>query len=103
LVHPDDTQSFAGIGTTNTISDATVNTFALYAVDTIKLGKQWELVGGVRWDYVDSDFSQFAAPTSTTLGFSRTDSLVSWRGALVYKPVEIGSIYFAAGTSFNPS
>ena len=27
----------------------------------------------------------------------------SWRAALVYKPVSIGSIYFDAGTSFNPS
>jgi catecholate siderophore receptor len=27
----------------------------------------------------------------------------SWRAALVYKPVAIGSFYFAAGTSFNPS
>ena len=27
----------------------------------------------------------------------------SWRAALVYKPVTIGSIYFDAGTSFNPS
>jgi catecholate siderophore receptor len=27
----------------------------------------------------------------------------SWRGALTYKPVGSGSIYMAAGTSFNPS
>ncbi|MGH9666792.1 MAG: TonB-dependent receptor, partial [Bryobacteraceae bacterium] len=27
----------------------------------------------------------------------------TWRAAAVYKPVDIGSIYFAAGTSFNPS
>jgi catecholate siderophore receptor len=27
----------------------------------------------------------------------------SWRGALVYKPIEIGSIYFAYGTSWDPS
>ena len=29
--------------------------------------------------------------------------MTSWRGALVYKPVEQGSIYFDYGTSFNPS
>jgi catecholate siderophore receptor len=40
------------------------------------------------------------APTSH---FSREDSLVSWRGGIVYKPVPIGSFYFAYGTSFNPS
>ena len=29
--------------------------------------------------------------------------MVSWRGALIYKPLPNGSIYFDAGTSFNPS
>jgi catecholate siderophore receptor len=100
LLSPDDTEAFSGIGTVTSRTSATVDTFALYAVDTLKLGKHWELIGGVRWDYVDSDYSQTVAPASS---FSRVDSLVSWRGALVYKPVEIGSVYFAAGTSFNPS
>jgi catecholate siderophore receptor len=27
----------------------------------------------------------------------------SWRGALVYKPLSVGSVYFSYGTSFNPS
>src|SRR5690606_25020643 len=35
--------------------------------------------------------------------FSRTDDMLSWRGALVFKPAENGSIYFGYGTSFNSS
>src|SRR5262249_39074223 len=35
--------------------------------------------------------------------FARVDNMVSWRAALLYKPVPAGSIYFDAGTSFNPS
>jgi catecholate siderophore receptor len=34
---------------------------------------------------------------------SRDDSMPSWRAAILYKPRPNGSIYFAAGTSFNPS
>src|SRR5262249_26946291 len=32
-----------------------------------------------------------------------TDEMVSWRGGIVYKPAINGSIYFDAGTSFDPS
>ncbi|MEI9892586.1 MAG: TonB-dependent siderophore receptor [Chthoniobacter sp.] len=101
LLSPDDTESFSGIPTISSISKGTIDTFSLYAVDTIKLGKHWQLIGGVRWDRVDSEFSQTAAGVKSS--FDRLDNLVSWRGGLVYKPVEYGSIYFAAGTSFNPS
>jgi catecholate siderophore receptor len=58
------------------------------------------LTGGIRWDRFDTDYSQTVAPASA---FNRIDEMPSWRAALVYKPVSIGSIYFDAGTSFNPS
>lgn len=103
LLRPDDTESFSGIPAVNTRSKGVIDTFALYAVDTIKLGKHVELVGGVRWDRVDSDFRQNVAATGADLRFERLDNLVSWRGAIVIKPVEYGSFYFSAGTSFNPS
>jgi catecholate siderophore receptor len=35
--------------------------------------------------------------------YTRVDQQPSWRGALVYKPKAIGSVYFDYGTSFNPS
>jgi catecholate siderophore receptor len=100
LLSPDDNQPFSGIGRVTSRAHATVDTFALYVSDTMKLGEHWEVIGGVRWDHVESSYSQSVGPASD---FSRLDSLVSWRGALVYKPVPIGSIYFAAGTSFDPS
>jgi catecholate siderophore receptor len=103
LISPDDNEAFSGTPTISSVSKGTVDTFSLYAVDTIKLGKHWELIGGVRWDRVDSAFSQSTPTTIGRLNLDRLDSLVSWRGGIVFKPVEYGSIYFAAGTSFNPS
>jgi catecholate siderophore receptor len=102
LISPDDTEPFSGTPAISSISKGTIDTYSLYAVDTIKLGKHWELIGGVRWDDVDSTFSQFATATGKA-SFERVDSLVSWRGGIVFKPVENGSFYFSAGTSFNPS
>lgn len=83
---------------------STAHSVGLYAFDTVKLNEQWELNGGVRWDYFDLDYMAVPAPgagSSTELG--RIDRMLSWRGGVVYKPVEQGSIYAAYGTSFNPS
>ena len=82
---------------------------AVYAVDTIKLNEQWELMGGLRWDRFDADFSQVTFPNPVTgagaanTQLSQVDTMLSWRGAIVYKPLPFGSVYFSAGTSFNPS
>ena len=74
---------------------------ALSFFDTIKFTPQWELTGGVRYDHLDSSYSDPGPKTPAY--FSRTDDLASWRTALVYKPLPFGSIYFGYGTSYNPS
>lgn len=81
----------------------------LYAVDTIKLNEQWEVMGGLRFDRFDASFSQVTFPNPVTgagaanTQLSQVDTMLSWRGAIVYKPLPFGSVYFSAGTSFNPS
>lgn len=83
-------------------AESTANSVALYAFDTLKLGEKWELTGGLRYDHFDLDYRSVATNgVATPLG--RKDDMVSWRGALVFKPVERGSIYFGYGTSFNPA
>ena len=41
-----------------------------YALDTMQLGRKFDLIGGVRWDRFDTDYSQTVAPASA---FSRVD------------------------------
>ncbi len=84
----------------STAARTTSNTAALSAIDTVKLGEFWEVIGGVRWDNFDTSYYQNIAPTSY---FHRTDSMLSGRAGLVFKPAPNGSLYFAWGTSFNPS
>ena len=100
LLHPDTEQPFAGASTvTSRVRTAAVS-FGAYVLETLKLGRKWDLMGGVRWDRFDASFAQSIAPISA---FSRVDRMTSWRGAIVYKPKPNGSIYFDYGTSFNPS
>ena len=45
----------------------------------------------------------YAQSVAPALAFHRVDQMPSWRGALVYKPRQSGSVFFDFGTSFNPS
>ena len=100
LLAPTPDQPFAGTPAPSSRVSTTADSQAFYLLDTLKLDPQWSLIGGMRWDRFAADYSQTIAPASA---FTRVDEMPSWRAALVYKPVPIGSLYAAAGTSFNPS
>ena len=103
LFHPDPDAPYAGpIVRSGASTDATARSTAAYAFDTISLGTQWELTGGLRWDRFDVDYTSVAVGGAVT-PFERTDEMVSWRGGVVYKPRANGSIYGGYSTAFNPS
>ncbi len=85
---------------TTTVTKTVVNDVAPFAVDTLSLGRYVDLIGGWRWDSYSSKFRAIS-PTVSTI--DRDDDLPSWRGAIVVKPTDNGSIYFDYGTSFDPS
>jgi catecholate siderophore receptor len=78
----------------------TALTAGVYAVDTVEFGRKWAVTGGIRFDRFDDTYDESIAPASH---FERVDQKPTWRAALVYHPVPIGTLYFDAGTSFNPS
>ena len=100
LFNPDPNDIFTGAILVNPIvGDITGNSAALYLFDTAKLSEKWELNGGLRWDYFDVD----GIATQTGASVRKIDRLFSYRAGLVFKPLPIGSIYAAYGTSLNPS
>lgn len=70
-----------------------------YAVDTLKLNPQWDLIGGVRVEQFDGHFENVTG----AINVGRTDVLTSYRTGVVYKPAPNGSIYVSYGNSYNPS
>lgn len=84
---------------------------AVYLFDTIKLGKMFEVNGGVRWErnkgwYRADTVSTVAATlgqVTTGQRFDNEDDLFSYRAGLVFKPIEAVSIYAAYGNSQTPS
>lgn len=90
--------------------DTSADTLAVYINDQIDLNKQWKLVGGLRWDRyaVSTTMQKFALPTgfaadTTALAAPQTNTMLSYRGGLIYQPDEVQSYYVSSGTSFNPS
>ena len=92
-----------GAVTTTSVNKTKIDTLAVYALDTIKLGKNWELSGGVRYDNLQTDSDTLTYATNTRSLLSQTDNLTSYSLGAVYKPAHNGSIYINHGTSFNPS
>lgn len=88
-------------------SDAGSDTLAAYLLDTIKFSDHWHLSLGIRWDRFETDyFERRFDVDGTETSRSRyltNDTETSYRTALVYKPVDNGTLYLGWGTSFNPS
>jgi catecholate siderophore receptor len=112
LLNPNENQTFSPTLTFERANiRTTTNTEGAYLTDTMKLQDQWELILGARVDRFSVHFTEqaFASPpavvnvVAATNVKNREDTLPSWRGALIYKPAENGTLYFSYGTSFNPS
>jgi len=92
--------AFPGFGSISTATDVRVDTLSAYVTDTMKLNKQWSLIGGGRFDYVSSHYYESIPPTQS---IRENVGLFSWRAAVVYQPRPEGSIYLSAGTSVHPN
>jgi len=105
--NPDDTNNSNIFLSSNTAT--TANTQSVYGLDTLTFNEQWQLMAGLRYDRFKADFGQSTLPNPVTgvaaTGgvFHQINGMVSWRSALIYKPLPNGTIYVDGGTSFNPS
>jgi catecholate siderophore receptor len=88
-------------------SDTTSDTLGVYALDTIEFNEQWQVMLGLRWDRFETDYEEWryseAGAQTAYNRYVTEDKEPSYRAALVYKPVEEGTVYLGWGTSFNPS
>jgi catecholate siderophore receptor len=110
LTNPNTQQPFAGTSYITSIVHTKSESVGVYFVDTVKLGRLFELSGGVRWDRFDTGYNlwQPTPPSGGTVTapvapINRVDEQPSYRAAFVYKPSTHGSVYFDYGTSFNPA
>lgn len=110
LLNPNEAQPFSGTGYITSVVHTKSDSVGVYFVDTMRLGRLFELSGGVRWDRFDTGYNLYqptppagGTVTAAVAPISRLDEQPSYRAALVYKPSTRGSLYFDYGTSFNPA
>ncbi|MGC2236985.1 MAG: TonB-dependent siderophore receptor [Pyrinomonadaceae bacterium] len=102
LLNPNPSDVYTGaIIFTPFAGDITADTQSVYLFDTIKFNRQFEFSGGLRWDRFDAKGVSATATALTPV--ARVDKMLSYRAALIYKPIPTGSVYVSYGTSLNPS
>jgi len=78
------------------------NDVSVYALDSIALGSHWDVDLGLRRDRFASSFSD-SNPAVGPVSFSRTDTFLSPRAAVIFKPDDAQSYFLSYGTSYNPA
>lgn len=91
-------ESFANRNLGQTAS-VEVDTAAFYLYDTMRLSRQWELVGGIRVENYDLDLAGDGIPGGA---YSDNETTVGGKAGIVYKPVENASVYASYGLSHLP-
>jgi len=109
LLDPNEAQPFSGAGYITSVVHTKSDSLGIYFIDTAKLGRLFELSGGVRWDRFNTHYNLYQPPppaggtvTAAVPPIHRLDEQPSYRAALVYKPSTHGSLYFDYGTSWDP-
>lgn len=105
LLDPDPNDPWTGlIVKTDNPTNAKTTTKSVYAFDTIEFNEQWQVNLGLRYDHHEAEFTN-ARATGTNLRttFERTDDLLNYQAAVVYKPAEEGAFYLSYATASTPA
>jgi catecholate siderophore receptor len=96
LYNPDENDALPMPPANGIDGDGKTNTVAVYAFDTVDLNEQWQVNGGLRYEYYKAD-------TDTgTVHLDSSDNLLSGKVGVLYKPAPNGSIYASYATSYTP-
>ena len=110
LYHPDRYEAVPAVLPNGGYSQGETDTAALYLFDTLKFGERFQINGGIRADYYDTEYKGLSVSTnSDTLAVTRTpallgahDTLISWKLGGLFKPTEKSSVYASYAKSLTP-
>lgn len=105
LLDPNPTRVGAAPFNPTQVARADIETFGVFLYDTISIGEQFEISGGIRGEgyRVDIDSRTIAgAPTGAFDSFRRSPFTWGGKVGLTWKPVENASLYASFGTSALP-
>ncbi|SIS42349.1 TonB-dependent receptor [Neptunomonas antarctica] len=87
-------------------TELSMDTVSAYLMDTVTLNDDWEVFGGVRYDYFN--YSLWAAESTSRSGvvtpettYSYSDGFLNGHLGVVFSPWQHGNVYASWGTSSN--
>lgn len=86
-------------------NSSTVNVIGFYTQDQIKLTQHWQAIVGLRHDRFTTDFDgvrRLGVGTTVAESFNVSDTFLSPRAGLIFKPIEAVSIYTNYSVSYVP-
>jgi catecholate siderophore receptor len=78
-----------------------VDSWSLFALDTLKFGDKWQLLLGARYDTFDIRATGVSRGAPYDVEYDAR--FLNYQASLLYKPVEALSLYASFATSSNPS
>lgn len=105
LINPDPDRAGPVALASTERANVKIDTIAAYVYDTIQLGSQWEITGGVRVENYDAEIRSLTvagAPTGQLGDFDLSDTTWGGKIGVVYKPAENASVYASVSTAAQP-
>ena len=106
LYNPDRNEAMPGLMYNGGYTQGETDTAAAYLFDTLKFGERFQLNGGVRIDYYDTEYDALTLPSSNSSlvpsSFAAHDTLFSWKLGSLFKPTSKSSVYASYAKSLTP-
>ena len=104
IFHPNPRDPIIGYAPARTLafSRGEWRTLAVYGFDSVELNDKWQVSGGLRWEYYDTDFESKDAAGLTTAQLEGSDGLVSGKASVLFRINAAGNAYVSYGTSVTP-
>jgi catecholate siderophore receptor len=106
LYDPDRNEAMPGLMYNGGYTQGETDTAAAYLFDTLKFGERFQLNGGVRIDYYDTEYDALTLPSGSSSlvpsNLGAHDTLVSWKLGGLFKPTAKSSVYASYAKSLTP-
>lgn len=76
-----------------------------YVQDLVNIAPMWKVLGGLRYDYFNGDYTTFNtnAANLPSANYKQSINKISKRAGVLFQPNALDSYHFSYGTSFNTS
>jgi len=76
-----------------------------YVQDLVHIAPMWKVLGGLRYDYFNGDYTTFNnnAANQQSANYKQSINKISKRAGVLFQPNALDSFHFSYGTSFNTS